>query len=110
LLLIINCSVRSSACCLEGATMLPRRHEQRKISRQPMRRAAAVIFGAHEPPVHCVIWDMSDGGARLAVAQPAKDLPRTFTLVLSKGAVERSCEVVWTDARFVGVRFIRAVP
>jgi hypothetical protein len=87
--------------------MLPRRHEQRKASRQPMRRAGEVIFGAHKPPVHCVIWDMSDGGARLAVAQPLTDLPRTFTLVLSEGAIQRNCEVVWTDARFVGVRFVR---
>ena len=75
-----------------------------------MRRVAEVIVGAHKPPVHCVIRDMSNGGARLAIAQPLTDLPRTFTLVLFKGAIQRNCEVVWVDARFVGVRFIRTAP
>ena len=87
--------------------MLPRRQEKRKSSRRPMRRAAEVIFGAHKPPVCCVIWDMSDGGARLAVAHPLADLPRTFTLSLFKDAhVQRNCEVVWIDTRYVGVKFI----
>ena len=78
-----------------------------------MRRAAAVVLQAAESPVRCVIWDMSDGGARLAIAYPAAALPRTFSLLLMKDAgVRRTCEVVWTDSRFVGVRFISdwAVP
>ena len=89
--------------------MLPRRLDQRKSLRRPMRRAAEVIFGAHMPAVRCVIWDMSEGGARLAVAHPLANLPRTFTLVMFKGdRVHRNCEVVWTDARYVGVKFVMA--
>jgi hypothetical protein len=42
--------------------------------------------------VPCVIWDISGGGARLAVGHSLADLPH-------------DCEVVWTDARFVGVKF-----
>ena len=87
--------------------MLPRRREQRRSPRYPRRRAAEVIFGALEPPVPCVIWDLSDGGARLTVARPLADLPRIFTLLFFKdGSVQRKCEVVWTDTRFVGVKFI----
>jgi hypothetical protein len=74
-----------------------------------MRRAAAVIFGAHEPSAHCVIWDMSDGGARLTVARPIATLPHTFTLALAatrNGSIKRKCEVVWTDARYIGVKFV----
>ncbi len=72
-----------------------------------MRRAAEVVFGAHQSPVHCIVWDMSDGGARLAIAHALNSLPRTFTLVLYKdGSVRRDCEVVWTDTRYVGVKFI----
>jgi PilZ domain len=72
-----------------------------------MRRAAEVVLGTAEPRVHCVVWDMSDGGARLAVAHPLTSLPRTFTLVLDKdGSIRRNCEVVWTDARYVGVKFV----
>lgn len=90
-----------------GTAMLAAKREYRKHRRQPMRRAAAVILQAAGDPVRCVIWDMSDGGARLAIAYPAAELPRTFSLLLMKDAsVRRNCEVVWTDRRFVGVKFI----
>jgi PilZ domain len=100
---------------LEEAAMLgqpPRKlirqpREKRKKPRHPMRRAAEVVFGPHEAPVPCVVWDMSDGGARLAIARPMTELPQTFSLVLYKdGSVGRKCEVVWTDTRYVGVRFL----
>jgi hypothetical protein len=73
-----------------------------------MRRTAEVIFAADTPPVRCVIWNMSDGGARLAIEHPITQLPRTFTLVLLKSAsVTRNCEVLWIDSRYVGVKFFR---
>jgi hypothetical protein len=86
--------------------MPQRRQDQRKGLRRPSRRAAEVIFGAHEPAARCVICDMSDGGARLALVRPRVDLPSTFTLVLSKDTARRNCQVVWTDKRYVGVKFI----
>jgi hypothetical protein len=40
------------------------------------------------------------------VALPMADLPRNFTLNLFKNEnVQRKCEVVWMDKRFVGVKF-----
>ncbi len=87
--------------------MLPRPEEQRKYSRRSMRRSAEVLFGTQEQRVSCRICDMSDGGARLAVSHPIANLPRTFTLMLFKDAsVQRDCEVVWTDSRYVGIKFI----
>jgi hypothetical protein len=87
--------------------MLAKKREYRKHRRQPMRRAAAVVLQAALSPIRCVIWDMSDGGARLAIAYPTAQLPRTFSLLLTKDAsVRRNCEVVWTDARFIGVKFV----
>lgn len=71
-----------------------------------MRRAALVAFTPAGEPVRCVVWDMSDSGARLAIACPVADVPHKFQLVLtSDGSVRRDCEVVWTNTRFVGVRF-----
>ena len=87
--------------------MLPLRQEQRRTSRSPRRRAAQVIFGDSETPVPCVIWDLSDGGARLAIARSLADLPRIFTLsFFGDASLQRTCEVVWTDTRFVGVKFV----
>jgi hypothetical protein len=78
------------------------------FSLKPPRPAAEVIFATDTPPVPCVIWDISDGGARLAIAHSSLSvLPQKFTLVLLKEAgVMRNCQVVWRDARFVGVKFI----
>jgi hypothetical protein len=90
--------------------MLARSPEQRKTARRPARRAATVSFGENIPPITCVIWDISDGGARLAIARPMADIPRYFTLRPYKdGTIKWSCEVVWTDTRYVGVRFTSLV-
>jgi hypothetical protein len=88
-----------------------RKAEQRMTLRRPARRAATVTFAAEKPPVTCVIWDISEGGARLAVAHPLATLPHHFTVNLSKDeSVRRDCEVVWTDTRFVGVKFTNLAP
>jgi PilZ domain len=90
--------------------MLNRFYQKRQTSRLPSRRAATVSFGAEKLPVTCVIWDISEGGARLALAHPA-NLPHRFTLNLFRdGSVRRDCEVVWVDGQFVGVRFTGLVP
>ena len=87
--------------------MLPRSLDKRKSFRLGTRRFAEVRFGTSEPSVHCVVWDISDGGARLAIARPLMNLPPRFRLILGRdGREQRSCEVVWTDTRFVGVKFV----
>jgi hypothetical protein len=91
--------------------MLTRYREGRKSVRRFSRRAATVKLDAGRPAVSCVIWDISEGGARLAVAVPSADLPPSFTLNLfPDGSVQRNCEVVWIDRRFVGVKFTEQTP
>ena len=85
--------------------MLVRNQDKRKAKRRPMRRTAEVLLPGNERPTVCVIWDMSETGARLAMARPLLNVPPTFTLLL-EGKIQRKCEVVWTDARHVGVRFL----
>jgi len=81
----------------------------RKTWRRPMRRAAAALLGKRGQPVPCVIWGISGGGARLAIAHPLATLPNKVTSVLCKNAlVRRKCEIVWIDARFVGAKFVDA--
>lgn len=80
---------------------------KRKERRQRMRRYAEVITAPQIPPLRCVVWDISNGGARLSVARPLMNLPPRFLLQLDRdGRVQRKCEIVWTAASFVGVRFI----
>jgi hypothetical protein len=87
--------------------MLNQHQEQRKTVRRPRRRAAKVILGPGKPFVNCRIWDISEDGACLVVQHPMADLPRRFILSrLKDGSAKRDCEVVWTDTRFVAVKFI----
>lgn len=86
--------------------MFARSRESRKSDRRLLRRDARVLFGAHEKPIRCVIYDRPNGGARLSFNAPFAGVPRTFTLVLFKDSVQRECELVWTDGRYVGVKFI----
>ena len=87
--------------------MLPRSVDKRRSFRLATRRAAEVQFSTDEPSVRCVVWDICDDGARLAMERPLINLPSRFRLSLSRdGSEQRNCEVVWTDTRFVGVKFV----
>jgi hypothetical protein len=91
--------------------MRTRYREGRKSIRRFTRRAATVLVCAERPAVSCVVWDISEGGARLAVALPSADLPPRFNLNLfPDGSLQRDCEVVWSDKRFVGVKFTEQTP
>jgi hypothetical protein len=86
--------------------MLNQRYKPRKNFRRPPRRAAKVSFGKDGPSLNCLVWDISDIGARLGVKHSLADLPHHFTLSLFKDCrVQRDCEVVWSDKRFVAVKF-----
>jgi len=88
--------------------MIAQHRDQRKAQRRPMRRAAVVSFAHASKCFACVVWDMSDSGARLAIACPTAEVPHKFDLLLTKdGDVRRSCEIVWTNSRFVGVKFLQ---
>ena len=82
------------------------RLENRKNMRYPMRRRAEVILAPDEQPIRCILHDMSNSGARLYFSDQIERVPGTFTLVLVRDSAHRECEVVWTDGRFVGVKFI----
>ena len=82
--------------------------EQRKSRRQPLRQAAWISLGDHCPLVRCVLWDISDCGARLMAARSPADLPDRFILLLSEQSVQRNCRVIWRNDRFVGVQFVQA--
>ena len=54
----------------------------------------------------CVIWDVSDSGARLVVPS-VKDVPDKFVLTIKRNNEERYyCRVMWRTECQVGVSFI----
>jgi len=90
--------------------MRERGREQRRAKRTRRRNAAWIGLGNGGTRIPCVLWDISDTGARLA-APRTNVLPATFHLLLSKeGHLQRKCRVVWRNDRQVGVRFIEEIP
>jgi hypothetical protein len=78
--------------------------EKRHNKRRPLRRSVWVALGPDN--LHpCILSDISDIGARLEVDE-TQPIPDHFMLFLSNnGAARRSCEVVWRQARQIGVKF-----
>jgi hypothetical protein len=85
---------------------MPQSHrEKRRRRRVRTRRAAWINIEGNAKPIRCVLWDVSEDGARLAPAQVGK-LPDVFTLILDKTTAHR-CRVMWRKDAQLGVRFLR---
>src|SRR6266849_1975067 len=83
-----------------------RQRDLRKTQRKPKRQAAWISYGGTRTPIPCVIWDLSDEGARLASGR-LNILPALFTLNLTRdGKSSRLCRVVWRKKPHLGVRFV----
>src|SRR5262245_64896306 len=86
--------------------MAERARELRKSKRTRRRNAAWIVLDSDGARIPCVLWDISDGGARIAAAR-ASALPAVFCLFLSKdGKSRRYCRVVWRNGGQIGIRFI----
>lgn len=56
--------------------------------------------------VTCVLADISEGGAQIALETPRK-MPRRFRLRIQGNLpVHRLCETVWQEGAMLGVRFL----
>jgi PilZ domain len=79
--------------------------EQRKSNRRPIGTRAWADFGPDARMHQCFIKDMSDTGARLAMALSVP-VPPEFVLQFSPdGSVGRRCEVRWRSGIEIGVKF-----
>ncbi len=78
----------------------------RNFARRTSRIAAWISYGSNPTPIPCVLWDLSEGGARLTAAH-VNILPDRFTLILDKkDAAHRLCRVVWRRRQHLGVQFV----
>jgi hypothetical protein len=86
--------------------MPERARELRKAKRSKRRNAAWIALSRAGARIPCVLWDISDSGARIAAAR-ANTLPPVFCLLLTNdGKSRRFCRVVWRKEGQVGIRFI----
>jgi hypothetical protein len=83
------------------------RREHRRAKRILKRQAAWISHGVGRSDVPCVLWDISDTGARLSAAR-SNFLPNGFKLLLTKDRrSQRHCRVVWRNDGQLGVQFIQ---
>lgn len=89
--------------------MLAHGREERRSKRTPRRNAAWIGVADNAQRIPCVLWDLSEGGARLA-APRAATLPSAFKLLMTNdGQTHRLCRVVWRKGRQLGVQFVEAL-
>jgi hypothetical protein len=78
------------------------RHHDRKKTRVP----AWISYGESMTPIPCVLWDVSDGGARITAAH-SNILPDAFVLILNRATnAHRFCQVVWRRQPHLGIKFV----
>jgi len=86
-------------------------HEQkREHVRKSLSYSAHIVAGDGSWFYPCEIFDVSAGGAKLAIyCPPHTPLSPQFFLQLSQiTTASRYCEVAWRHGNEIGVRFVRA--
>src|ERR1700681_2107802 len=89
-----------------GGLAREQRRELRKAKRTPRRQAAWVVLDGGCSRFPCVLWDISEAGARIAAAR-ASTLPDVLGLFLTKDGKSRCfCRVAWRRGGQLGVQFV----
>jgi two-component system response regulator len=81
--------------------------DRRDGKRSKMLKGGIIAFSARHATIPCVLRDLSEGGARLQVAQSSA-VPDTFELIVELDGLEVPCEVVWRKVTEIGVAFTQA--
>ena len=84
----------------------PWREQRRQNARHGIISTAWIRIADDPVPHVCVLWDISEGGARLSVTDMAR-VPNEFLLVLERDALGgTSCRVAWRWQDQIGLEFI----
>jgi hypothetical protein len=79
--------------------------ELRKKPRRQFHYNARILIDKDTPLITCLISDISESGARIAL-ENEQTLPDTFVLLLTpNGDARRHCHVIWRDGLLIGVQF-----
>jgi hypothetical protein len=83
--------------------------QRRSNKRYPTRLGGRIIFGEPGSSVTCLVRDVSDSGARLAVIEPV-DIPPVFELRIPARRLAAQVRVMWVHEGEYGVMFTGRVP
>ena len=84
--------------------------DQRKSKRHRVQRPAMIDLGRNlgrdAGLRSCIVCDMSEDGARIAVESP-ETVPKEFWLMVSQDeTASRRCRVIWRSADQIGVSYL----
>src|ERR1700749_1173741 len=91
-----------------AATKLPplrRGAERRRSTRRDGTLGGRLFFGLGGLSIDCVIRDISDHGARIAVPSAAWKAPKEIHLLSLREGKVYSGQVVWNRGRYLGLNF-----
>jgi len=81
-----------------------------RLRKVQLHLPARIDCGRGSRPLHCIVSDMSETGARMTLAKDTR-LPDEFVLMLTAdGRRRRRCRVVLRDHLEISVRFLRDKP
>lgn len=91
-------------------TPFRRGSERRRSSRRDVTLGGRLFFGLAGLSMDCVIRDLSDHGARVAVPSAAWKAPKEIHLLSLREGRVYSGEVVWNRGRYLGLNFSQVRP
>jgi hypothetical protein len=84
---------------------LRRGADRRRSSRRDCTLGGRLFFGLAGLSIDCVIRDISDHGARIAVPSAAWKAPKEIHLLSLREGKVYSGKVVWNRGRYLGLNF-----
>jgi hypothetical protein len=109
----VTCPLPSWRCRIQGRYLsdeLDMRFDRRRQARRLIDISAKLFTGVDSPVWDCIVMDISNNGARLAV-DSVDAIPERFTLLLSsQSRVSHRCRVMWRAGCRMGVTFEATVP
>jgi hypothetical protein len=89
---------------------LRRGAERRRSSRRDCTLGGRLFYGLAGLSIDCVIRDISDHGARIAVPSAAWKAPKEIHLLSLREGKVYSGQVVWNRGRYLGLNFSAVQP
>ena len=78
--------------------------EHRDQARRRALKGGEIVFNRENSVISCVMRDLSEAGARLAVGSTV-GIPDHFTLILNDKSKSWECSVKWRSIDTIGVHF-----